>query len=96
MLGSALEALRIVTLLVSPAMPATAAEIWRRIGSGRRTGRPPAARRRGLGRLPRGPAGREGCPPLPAAEALMPAAGIWFDSHCHLQERYLADGGGGR
>ena len=22
----------------------------------------------------------------------MPAAGIWFDSHCHLQERYLADG----
>ena len=31
-LGSALEALRIVTLLVSPAMPATAAEIWRRIG----------------------------------------------------------------
>jgi methionyl-tRNA synthetase len=31
-LGSALEALRIVTLLVTPAMPATAAEIWRRIG----------------------------------------------------------------
>jgi len=31
-LGSALEALRIVTLLVTPAMPSTAAEIWRRIG----------------------------------------------------------------
>jgi methionyl-tRNA synthetase len=31
-LGSALEALRIVSLLVSPAMPATAAEIWRRLG----------------------------------------------------------------
>ena len=31
-LGSALEALRIVALLVTPAMPATAAEIWRRIG----------------------------------------------------------------
>ncbi|MGH9006347.1 MAG: class I tRNA ligase family protein, partial [Acidimicrobiales bacterium] len=31
-LGSALEALRIVTLLVSPAMPSTAEEIWRRIG----------------------------------------------------------------
>ncbi len=31
-LGSALEALRIVTLLVTPAMPAAAAEIWRRIG----------------------------------------------------------------
>ncbi len=31
-LGSALEALRIVALLASPAMPATCAEIWRRIG----------------------------------------------------------------
>ena len=30
-LGSALEALRIVTILVSPAMPATADEIWRRL-----------------------------------------------------------------
>jgi methionyl-tRNA synthetase len=31
-LGSSLEALRIVTLLVSPAMPHAADEIWRRIG----------------------------------------------------------------
>ena len=31
-LGSALEALRIVALLVSPAMPETSAEIWRRLG----------------------------------------------------------------
>ena len=31
-LGSALEALRIVALLVSPAMPTSADEIWRRIG----------------------------------------------------------------
>jgi methionyl-tRNA synthetase len=31
-LGSALEALRIIGLLVAPAMPATAAELWRRIG----------------------------------------------------------------
>ena len=31
-LGSALEALRIVALLASPAMPATSAEIWRRLG----------------------------------------------------------------
>ena len=31
-LGDALEVLRIVGLLVSPAMPATAGEIWRRIG----------------------------------------------------------------
>ena len=31
-LGSALEVLRIVSLLIAPAMPATAEEIWRRIG----------------------------------------------------------------
>jgi methionyl-tRNA synthetase len=31
-LGSALEVLRIVALLISPAMPATADEIWQRIG----------------------------------------------------------------
>ncbi len=31
-LGSALEALRIVALLASPAMPDTAADIWRRLG----------------------------------------------------------------
>jgi methionyl-tRNA synthetase len=31
-LGDALEALRIVSLLITPAMPSTAAEIWRRIG----------------------------------------------------------------
>jgi methionyl-tRNA synthetase len=31
-LGDALEVLRIVALLASPALPATCAEIWRRIG----------------------------------------------------------------
>jgi methionyl-tRNA synthetase len=31
-LGSALESLRIVSVLISPAMPRTASEIWRRIG----------------------------------------------------------------
>jgi methionyl-tRNA synthetase len=31
-LGNALEVLRIVAVLVGPAMPATATEIWRRIG----------------------------------------------------------------
>ena len=31
-LGNALEVLRIVAILLSPAMPATATEIWRRIG----------------------------------------------------------------
>jgi len=31
-LGNALEVLRIVAVLIAPAMPASAAEIWRRIG----------------------------------------------------------------
>ena len=31
-MGDALEALRIVALLASPAVPASAAEVWRRIG----------------------------------------------------------------
>ena len=31
-LGSALEVLRIVSILIVPAMPSTADEIWRRIG----------------------------------------------------------------
>ncbi|MGH8988322.1 MAG: class I tRNA ligase family protein, partial [Acidimicrobiales bacterium] len=43
-LGDALEVLRLVGLLVSPAMPSTAAEIWRRIGleGAPRDGRVPA------------------------------------------------------
>jgi methionyl-tRNA synthetase len=40
-LGDALEVLRIVAVLASPAMPATAAEVWRRIGV---QGDPTAAR----------------------------------------------------
>ena len=40
-LGSALEALRIVALLASPAMPDTAVEIWRRLGL---DGRPQSCR----------------------------------------------------
>ncbi|HEY6474131.1 MAG TPA: methionine--tRNA ligase, partial [Acidimicrobiales bacterium] len=31
-LGDALEVLRIVAILIAPAMPSTAAEVWRRIG----------------------------------------------------------------
>ncbi len=40
-LGDALEVLRIVAILIAPAMPSTAAEVWRRIGVG---GDPSAAR----------------------------------------------------
>ena len=40
-LGDALEVLRIVAVLIAPAMPSTAAEVWRRIGL---SGEPSAAR----------------------------------------------------
>jgi methionyl-tRNA synthetase len=40
-LGDALEVLRIVAVLIVPAMPSTAAEVWRRIGM---VGDPSAAR----------------------------------------------------
>jgi len=40
-LGNALEVLRIVAILISPAMPGTAVEIWQRIGV---EGDPSAAR----------------------------------------------------
>ena len=42
-LGSALEALRIVAILASPAMPDTSAEIWRRLGLDGRPERAPTA-----------------------------------------------------
>jgi methionyl-tRNA synthetase len=40
-LGDALEVLRIVAILIAPAMPSTAVEVWRRIGI---DGDPSAAR----------------------------------------------------
>jgi methionyl-tRNA synthetase len=45
-LGDALEVLRVVALLVAPAMPSTAAEIWRRLGL---AGEPGDARLPGAG-----------------------------------------------
>ena len=64
-LGDALEALRIVTLLITPAMPATAAEIWRRIG----LAGSPAARRlprdSAWGGYPGGLAVEKGAPLFP-------------------------------
>ena len=89
-LGDALEVLRIVAILVAPAMPATAAEVWRRIGL---EGDPDAAR------LPadaawggyRGRDGRgEGGAAVPPPQGLTWAG--WFDSHCHVQEEYLGRG----
>ena len=91
-LGSALEVLRIVAVLVVPAMPSTAREIWRRIGL---DGAPEDQRlpdAAGLGRLPRRTAGGEGRTALPAAQGLSRVRATpcveWFDSHCHLQDEF--------
>ena len=64
-LGSALEALRIVALLASPAIPDTAATIWARLGlEGRfEESRVPADAQ--WGRYQRGAARREGRPVVP-------------------------------
>ena len=59
-LGDALEALRIVAILATPAMPRACAELWRRIGlpGAPSDQRLPGGRR--VGRLPRRAAGRQG------------------------------------
>ncbi len=54
-LGDAIEALRIVTVLVSPAMPATAATDLGAPRAARRRHRPASPERHAVGRLPRGP-----------------------------------------
>ncbi len=69
-LGSALEVLRIVSILIVPAMPATAETIWARIGLEGSPAAQRAARRRGLGRLSGRSTGGEGCTPLPPAQGL--------------------------
>jgi len=64
-LGSALEVLRIVSILIVPAMPTTAEEIWRRIGL---DGSPADQRLPAAGRWGGYPAGR----PVEKAAPLFP------------------------
>jgi methionyl-tRNA synthetase len=68
-LGSALEVLRIVAVLASPAMPGTCAEIWRRIGLSSRPedARAPAALE--WGGYPGGLAVHKGSPLFPRRQA---------------------------
>ena len=74
-------------VLIAPAMPSTAVEVWRRIGvvGDPSLGTAPGGRR--VGRLHRRRGRREGGAPVPAAQGLTLAG--WFDSHCHVQEEYL-------
>ena len=69
-LGDALEVLRIVAILVAPAMPSTAAEVWRRIGlDGRPRGRPAARRTPAWGGYAGGAAVVKGEPLFPRRKA---------------------------
>ncbi len=95
MLGSALEVLRIVSILIVPAMPTTAEAIWARIGLDGLASRPAGARLGGLGRIPGRAPGGQGRPALPPAQGLTGARSTmddavieWFDSHCHLQDEF--------
>ena len=64
-LGDALEALRIVAVLASPAIPEAGPGHLGAHRAGRRGRRPAPARRGGVGRLPGRPARHEGRPALP-------------------------------
>ena len=65
-LGDCLEALRIVALLASPAIPRAAAELWRRLGLAGRARRAAAARRRRRGAAtPAGSPVEKGAPLFP-------------------------------
>ena len=66
-LGDALEALRIVALLASPAIPGTAQTIWERIGLAGAVGRSAGARTRWPGAATRWADGHQGSAAVPAA-----------------------------
>ncbi len=64
-LGAGIEALRIVAILASPAMPGATGEVWRRLGLPGVAGGPAAARGRGLGGYPGGLPVEKGKPLFP-------------------------------
>ena len=101
-LGDALEVLRIVAVLASPAMPGRPAP--RSGAASASTARPRTSgcpSRRGLGRLPRRAAGREGRAAVPPHHGLSGPV-RWTDDHCHLPTdptrppALVADAAGGR
>ena len=104
-MGDALEALRIVAILASPAIPTTSQAIWERLGLAGAGRRPAAPGRSGVGRLPgrsRRDEGRAALPP-PRRTGMtgsgMTGSGTttetglrWFDNHCHLDDERLPGG----
>ena len=75
-------------MLVSPAMPSVAEEIWRRIGlRGSPTLRAVSAAV--MGPVPGGPPVEKGEPLFPRIQERRMSA--WTDAHCHLQDEFLDD-----
>jgi methionyl-tRNA synthetase len=64
-LGDALEAIRLIAILVSPAMPGVAAEIWRRVGLSGRPDAPPFVTTSVWGQYPGGLPVEKGEPLFP-------------------------------
>ncbi len=92
-LGDALEVLRLVAILVSPAIPAVAEEIWDAAGAAgsrrRCRQRRPGERAASVGPVPARSPHHQGISPLPSPGCLGPvdrAGEMWTDSHCHLQD----------
>ena len=88
-MGDALEAIRIVAILASPAMPRVAEEIWRRIGLEGHTDRRGLRREHHVGSVPKRRAIEKGEPLLSAHEERR--VSHWTDAHCHLQDHFLGD-----
>ena len=97
-LGDALEVLRIVAVLVAPAMPKAAKEIWRRLGMPGEVDEPGIVERGALvlGRVSGRDRRRKGSAALPAppdgrvvSDAV--ADDCWTDTHCHVQASYLKE-----
>ena len=92
-MGDALEVLRLVAILATPAMPSICEQVWARIGLPGVAGRAAPARGGGVGRLPGRPPGGEGrsaLPPHDRAQGRLSRSGTiavalrWTDDHCHL------------
>ena len=82
--ATGIEALRIVAVLASPAIPAASGRGVAPAGPARLAGGAAAARGGGVGRLPGRAARREGQAALPPPQ-VGGAPLMWADSHCHLQ-----------
>ena len=86
-MGDALEAIRLVAIMATPAMPATCEEIWRRIGLSGAPSDEVFDASTAWGQYAATAPIVKGEPALPADEERI--VSHWTDAHCHLQEQFL-------